>query len=44
MPFRMHLSAPATKKTLGIADGQHAIPDDIDECNGVIAELFGVKS
>jgi addiction module antitoxin, RelB/DinJ family len=44
MPFRMHLSSSASKRTLGLANGQYAIPDDIDECNDAIAEMFEVKS
>ena len=42
MPFTMHLAALGEKRTLGIANGKYSIPDDIDECNGEIAEMFGV--
>lgn len=42
MPFTMHL-ASSSKRTLGIANGQYAIPDDIDGSNDEIAEMFGVK-
>lgn len=31
------------KRTLGIANGKYFIPDDIDECNNEIAEMFVVK-
>lgn len=43
MPFTMHLTAAGEKRTLGIANGKYSIPDDIDECNDEIAEMFGVK-
>lgn len=43
MPFTMHLSSSASKRTLGIADGQYVIPDDIDVCNDEIAEMFGAQ-
>lgn len=43
MPFKIRLSSSGTKRTLGIADGQYKIPDNIDECNEEIAEMFGVK-
>lgn len=43
MPFRIHLSSSGTKRTLGIADGQYTIPDDIDGSNDEISEMFGVK-
>lgn len=43
MPFTMHLSSGSSKRTLGIANGKYKIPDDIDECNGEILEMFGEK-
>jgi len=43
MPFTLHLSTPESKRTLGIANGQYLIPDDIDECNDKLSEMFGVK-
>lgn len=43
MPFTMHLSVANTKRTLGIANGKYEIPDDIDESNDEIAEMFGVE-
>ena len=43
MPFTMHLTGLEEKRTLGIANGKYFIPDDIDECNDEIAEMFGVK-
>lgn len=42
MPFVIHLPKAKTERTLGIADGKFTIPDDIDECNGEIAEMFEV--
>ncbi len=44
MPFQMRLPLSASKRTLGLANGRYAIPDNIDECNDAIAELFEVKS
>ena len=43
MPFAMRLSTTDSKRTLGIANGKYKIPDDIDESNDEIAEIFGVK-
>lgn len=28
---------------IGIAKGEFVVPDDIDECNSTIAEMFGVN-
>ena len=41
LPFTMHLAVLEEKRTLGIANGKYSIPDDIDECNDEIAEMFG---
>ena len=30
------------KRQLGIANGRYIIPDNIDQCNNEIAEMFGV--
>lgn len=38
-----HLTTKEKKRTLGLANGKYAIPDDIDECNFEIAEMFGVE-
>lgn len=43
MPFTMHLSSSGSKRTLGIANGKYVIPDNIDECNEEISEMFEVK-
>lgn len=43
MPFTMHLTSSKYKRTLGIANGQYTIPDDIDGSNDEISEMFGVK-
>lgn len=43
MPFVMHLPPNGSKRTLGIANGKYKIPDDIDESNDAIAEMFGVN-
>lgn len=39
-----HVSSNYTpgKRTLGVAAGKYAIPDDIDSCNEEIASMFGV--
>ena len=29
-------------KRIGVAKGKFVVPDDIDECNDEIAEMFGV--
>ena len=33
-----------TSKRIGIAKGKFVVPDDIDECNEEIAEMFGVNA
>ena len=44
MPFTMRLlPSSEPRRTLGIANGQYAIPDDIDGSNDEIADMFGVK-
>ena len=43
MPFTMHLSSAPARRKLGLANGKYEIPDNIDECNDEIAEMFGVK-
>lgn len=43
MPFTMHLREANKRRTLGIANGKYLIPDDIDECNDEIAEMFGIN-
>lgn len=43
IPFSMHLSVARQKRTLWIANGKYKIPDNIDENNDEIAEMFGVK-
>jgi uncharacterized protein YlzI (FlbEa/FlbD family) len=30
-------------RRIGIAEGKFVVPDDIDECNDEIAEMFGVN-
>ena len=39
----MHIEALEEKRTLCIANGKYFSPDDIDECNDEIAEMFGIK-
>lgn len=36
------LDSNATKRRLGIAEGQYNIPDNIDSCNEEIASMFGI--
>lgn len=43
MPFTVHLSTAGSNRTLGIANGKYKIPEDIDENNDEIAEMFGVN-
>ena len=43
MPFAVRLSSIGSKRILGIANDKCKIPDDIDESNEAIAEMFGVK-
>lgn len=43
MPFTMHLEVVEEKRVLGIANGKYLIPDNIDECNDEIAQMFGVS-
>lgn len=43
MPFTMHLNTAGFGRKLGIANGKYVIPDDIDECNDEISEMFGVE-
>ena len=43
MPFTIHLASSKSKRTLGIANGQYTIPDDIDGSKDEISEMFGVK-
>ncbi len=38
-----HLSETDAKRILGIANGKYKIPDDIDECNDEITEMFEMK-
>ena len=30
-------------KRIGVAEGKFVVPDDFDDCNDEIAEMFGVK-
>jgi DNA-damage-inducible protein J len=41
MPFVVHVPESKPARKLGIANGQYNIPDDIDECNDEIAQMFG---
>lgn len=42
MPFTMHLPSGGSRRSLGIVNGKYKIPDDIDESNHEIAEMFGL--
>lgn len=44
MPFVIHVPSGEADRRLGIADGQYAIPDDIDADNTEIAEMFGAQA
>jgi hypothetical protein len=41
--FVTPVAAKAENKRIGIAKGKFIVPDDIDECNDEIAEMFGVN-
>lgn len=36
-------SSSAGTKRIGIAKGEFIVPEDIDECNDIIADMFGVN-
>ena len=42
MPFVIRVPASQSERPIGLADGEFAIPDDIDADNAAIAEMFGV--
>ncbi len=44
LPFSVRVPAPTSPRTLGLADGEYSIPENIDVDNGVVADLFGVSS
>lgn len=47
MPFTIHVPTAAsqqiTEKRIGVAKGKFTVPDNIDECNDEIAQMFGVE-
>ena len=40
MPFRIHVPSQNPGQRIGIAEGKLSIPDDIDEYNDEIEDLF----
>ena len=44
MPFDLPKPVQRGKRPLGLANGKFTIPDDLDEHNGEIAAMFGLKS
>ena len=44
MPFTIHLETTKARKILEIANEKYVVPDDIDECNDEIAEIWNVIS
>lgn len=43
MPFVIHVPKIKNERKIGIANGTFIIPENIDECNEEIAEMFGVN-
>lgn len=41
--FIRQVQVEATSKRIGVAEGKFVVPDDFDECNDEIAEMFGEK-
>ena len=41
--FIRQVQVEATSKRIGVAEGKFVVPDDFDECNDQIAEMFGEK-
>lgn len=41
MPFRISMVEQETDQRIGIAKGEFAVPEDIDQYNGEIADMFG---
>ena len=41
--FMRPVQVEATSKRIGVAEGKFVVPDDFDDCNDEIAEMFGVK-
>lgn len=41
--FIRQVKEEATSKRIGVAEGKFVVPDDFDECNDEIAEMFGEK-
>ncbi len=41
--FMRPVQVETTYKRIGIAEGKFVVPDDFDDCNDEIAEMFGVN-
>ena len=41
--FIRRVQVESTSKRIGVAEGKFVVPDDFDECNDEIAEMFGEK-
>lgn len=41
--FMRPVQAETKSKRIGVAEGKFVVPDDFDDCNDEIAEMFGVK-
>lgn len=41
MPFRISMVEQETDQRIGIAKGKFAVPEDIDQYNDEIADMFG---
>ena len=41
--FIRQVQVEATSKRIGVAEGKFVVPDDFDDCNDEIADMFGEK-
>ncbi len=41
MPFVIHIPEQKTEQRIGIATGKFVVPDDIDQYNDEISDIFG---
>lgn len=41
--FMRPVQVETTSKRIGVAEGKFVVPEDFDDCNDEIAEMFGVK-
>ena len=41
--FMRPVQVETTSKRIGVAEGKFVVPEDFDDCNDEIAEMFGVN-